>query len=510
MAPRETARAAGRGLLWITSAKLYFILAGYTVQLALPRLFGSAATFGLYSTAMSQAAIVNNVLIAATLQTVSKHVSEDAEHAAARLRQGLRVQLVLGLVLCGLVLALAPLIAELILDDAIEPLLRIASAVVFCYALYAALIGSLNGRQLFRRQAQLDMLFTTLRTIGILGCAAAGLGVVGAMMGFAGAAMVLLVVSLALVGTGTRGHSHVPWKRWLGFMAPLWVYQGFLNGALQIDLSVLKRTVAELAIAQGALADIARHQASSYVGYYKAAQTFAFVPYQLVLSVTFVVFPMVSMAIQGGEHEQARTYIRAAMRFSLLVLVAVAAPIAGAARGVMLLAYQPDYVVGAPALTVLIIGIVMFALFVVAATVLSGSGSPRTAATIAGTSLLVVMLAVHSLVRWVGVGEHTLVAAACGTSAGTAFALAASGVSVFGRFGTFIPILSVLRALCAGALAYASAHFLPHESKLQTLVALAAGAAVYGAALVVTRELGRQDLQAVVTLVRRDSRPPGR
>ena len=38
-----------------------------------------------------------------------------------------------------------------------------------CYALYAALVGSLNGRRMFLHQAGLDITFSTVRTFGILG-----------------------------------------------------------------------------------------------------------------------------------------------------------------------------------------------------------------------------------------------------------------------------------------------------------------------------------------------------
>lgn len=41
-------------------------------------------------------------------------------------------------------------------------------------------------------------------------------------------------------------------------------------------------------------------EVNAMVGVYKAAQTFAFLPYQLLLSVTFVVFPIVNRATLEG------------------------------------------------------------------------------------------------------------------------------------------------------------------------------------------------------------------
>src|SRR3954471_21477672 len=60
--PKE-ARHAGRGVLSIAGAKLYFIVTGYAVQLLLPRFLGTPEAFGLFSTAMNVVSILNNVLI---------------------------------------------------------------------------------------------------------------------------------------------------------------------------------------------------------------------------------------------------------------------------------------------------------------------------------------------------------------------------------------------------------------------------------------------------------------
>ena len=83
---------------------------------------------------------------------------------------------------------------------------------------------------------------------------------------------------------------------------------------------------------------VAGENAQTLVGYYRAAQTFAFVPYQLILSMTFIVFPMVSRALASNDEDAARRTIQGALRFSMLALLAIACPIAGASDGVMRIA----------------------------------------------------------------------------------------------------------------------------------------------------------------------------
>ena len=490
----------------IAGAKAYFIVTSYAVQLLLPRIFGEAKEFGLYSATMSGIAILTNVLIVATIQSVSKFVSEDESRAEVALRQGLRIQALVGGVLALAVFVLAPLIAQALLDDQLTPLLRVASVVVFAYALYAAAVGSLNGRHLFGKQARLDVAFSTLRTTGILGGAALGLGAIGAVAGFATAASIIVTIALLWVGLGKAGKpgEKINRRRWLGFMAPIWTYQICLNGILMIDLQVLKRTATEIALSSAETGQLAVDLANQYVGYYRAAQTFAFVPYQLIISLTFIVFPMISKATSLGNDAAARSTIQHAMRLSLLLLLLVAAPVSGAAEGVMRIAYPDDYLVGAAALEILIFGVAAFSLFAVAATAISGAGKPTLAAGIAGVSLVTVIVANRLLMMRAGLGVELLEAAATGTTIGMAVAMLLSGWVVRSQFGVFIPVATWLRAAVAAGAGYWTASAVPHDSAPTAVLALAAGFAATLAVLAMTRELSAEDWRALRRVVRRD------
>lgn len=248
---KDVTRTAGRGLVSIAFAKVFFIVGSYAVQLVLPRIL-TPESFGLYSSALNVVSILNNVLIVSTVQSVSKFVSENGPRSGSVLRFGLLVQTGVGLVAGSALFLGADGIAQLLYDERLGPLLRIASAVVFSYALYAALVGALNGRHLFQRQASLDMTFSVLRMGGILGAAAMGWGALGAVAGFSAAAVIILLIAIAWVGFGdSHRDAPVTLRRWLVFTAPLWLYHGFLNGLMQIDLALLKRTIAALALEGG-------------------------------------------------------------------------------------------------------------------------------------------------------------------------------------------------------------------------------------------------------------------
>lgn len=499
----SSSRRAGSGAVAIAGAKTYFIVCGYAVQFLLPRFLENKAAFGRFASVMNLASIINNVLVVATIQTVSKFVSEEPSYGDVRLRQGLKGQLWIGLLLCAaLVLGGPSLARDVLLDNALEPLIQTISIVMLAYALYAALVGYLNGMHRFVPQAGLDVTFSTLRTCGILGAAGLGYGALGAMTGFAGAAVAILIVAILVVGLGERGKP-ISWRRWLKFSVPLWMYQIFLNGIMQIDLLVLKRTVAELAMKNHIDAHQAAELASRYVGEYRAAQTFAFVPYQLILAVAFVLFPMVSKASSSGDILATRQTIRSALRFSLIVVLAIAAPVAGAARGVLRLAYPAGYVTAAGALEILAFGIAALALFVIAATALSGSGNPGKSASIAAIALVIVIGLNRIFVRMAGIGNHTLEAAALGTTLGTGFALVLIAIVIRAAYGACLPLPTVARSGLAATLAFWTSHLIPHGHALSSLLALIVGGLVYLGSLASVGEFKRHELHSAVKWLKR-------
>jgi stage V sporulation protein B len=498
----SSAAGTGRGLALITLAKLYFILTGFVVQVGLPRLLGSPTAFGQYSLVMSIASVINNVLIAATVQSVSKRVSEDEALAPARLRQGLKLQLGVGVALALGLVAAAPLLADIAYDAELTRLLRIAAIVPLCYALYAALVGSLNGRRMFLHQAGLDITFSTVRTLAILGAAVLGFGAAGAISGFAFGALTILLVALFVVGIGKPG-PRLPVSTWFAFLLPIVLFQTMLNGTLLLDVWVLNNTVAQLGIEQGLDVAAASERANAYVGLYKAGQNFAFVPYQIILAVTFVVFPLVSRATASGDLDAARKAIHAALRFSAIVLFALAAPISGSAEGLIRLAYGTTFLGGADTLRVLVFGEVGLALFVIIATILSGAGKPAASAWSALVALLVVLVANRTLVRAMGLTDSVLSVAAMATSLGPLAALIVSSVALRSVFGVLPPLATFARCALAACVGFYVAHAIPQQTAWMAPIALIAGGLAYLAGLVLLRELKRADLSDLVTALQK-------
>jgi hypothetical protein len=117
------------------------------------------------------------------------------------------------------------------------------------------------------------------------------------------------------------------------------VYQLALNLVLQSDLLVFKAILARRAVTAAA----SGLAVNDLVGIYKAVQNFAFLPYQLLLAVTFVIFPVVSRATLEGDRDTTARFVAGATRFSLLALGAMLAVLTGLPRGVLRIAYRPPF-----------------------------------------------------------------------------------------------------------------------------------------------------------------------
>lgn len=506
----DAAKGSTRGVAVITLAKVFFMLTGFAQPLLLTRILG-ASGYGVYGSVLNAVSILNNVVVAGSIQAMSRSVTE---HGPGALRKGLALHAALGVFVGGsLALGSDVLGRGLLGDPELPSLLRIAAIVAGNYSVYAALVGALNGRRRFVAQAGLDMTFATLRTGLVIGLGATAWRVTGSIAGFALASAVITLVALVLVlrGGGERDESnahesksatHEPagaWafaKSYLGFFAPVLLYQLALNLVLQADLLVLK---ALLVRREG----LSLERVNELVGVYKSVQNFAFLPYQLLLSVTFVAFPVVSQATLEGDSATMQRFVRNAMRFSAIALGAMLAVLVGLPEGVLRLAYRPEVAVGAGALRTLALGMGGFALAVISTTIVLAK--KRTAA---ATAVMLVMLVAVFAGDAVGIslaptGPGALVGAASGTAAGCLVGCVLAGIYLKKLVGAFVPLGTLVRVAAAVAASAAAVALVPLRGKVVTLGLSAVAVVLYLAVVLLAGEVSAGERAAITGAVRR-------
>ncbi len=504
----ELARKAGRGGIAIAGAKVFFILAGLVQQVALVHVLG-LTVYGHLGLVQSLASVVYNPIVSTGVQGVSRAVAQapDSERQAATRRAVTIHWLAVLPIAVGFFLA-APTIAGLMHAPHFVVPLRIVAAVMLLYGLYAPLIGVVNGHKQFGRQAFLDVLCATLRTVGLIGgawyLAGRGLGVEGALGGFAIAAGVILVVALFVAGTGRRGPGGSSAGEHLAFIRRLFAGQFALNLLFQSDLQLLGRFAAEAA-QQVALP---LTEAGKLAGAYRNAQLFCFLPYQLLLSVTFVLFPLLASAFRDGDRQAVARYVRAGVRLAVVLaglMVSVTASLPGPL--LRLVFGEESARLGAPAMAILSPGLGAFAIFGILTAVLTSLKRERTSAILTLMALALVALLCVLLVRGQPFGGGMLVRTAISTAAGLGLATLLAAVYVWRTARAVVPPATLLRAGLGLGAAVLVARLLPEPGKLMTLVYCALVAAVYLAVLLLSRELRQADLDALRSIGRRERQP---
>ena len=486
----DAAVVAGRGAIFIGFAKIYFMVSGSVQQIVLPRLLATAE-FGAFAVVNSVVSIINNTMVQATIQSVSKFTAEDDARAGDVQRAGLRMQAFLGTAVALALLLGAPLIATFMKAPQYVGLFRIAAAIPFLYAFYAVFVGTANGLRAFRAQATFDVGFSTAKTFLLLGVAVLW-KVAGAFTGFAAAAALILVVAARAMWRPATA-TPFPGRRLVPYMTAVGLYALLLNLALNYDVSLLQHFAATV--------DATR--APALAGAYQALRTLALLPYQALIVITFVIFPLVSRSTFTEDKEATRAYVTQTLRYALLLAGAMGLVLGARPGALLAILYKPEYGVGAAALPVLVAGECCLALLGVGCAILNAAG--RTTATLSFMALTVAVGAGAAavLIPRATPGAPMLLAAATATSLGMASGFVASLVYLRARLGGGLPATTVGRVLAALAAAVLVGRLLPAHGKVLGLATIAAVGLVYLGVIVALGELGPEDKAKVRRILRR-------
>jgi hypothetical protein len=131
---------------------------------------------------------------------LSRYTTADPARADEVKAAGIRMHLMIGLPLAIILAAGAPVVASLMHDPGKAGLIALSMAIIALYAFYTVFVGSANGTRAFHKQAALDVTFATLRAGGIVGAAALGFGVWGAIGAWVAAAAAILVIAAVAIG----------------------------------------------------------------------------------------------------------------------------------------------------------------------------------------------------------------------------------------------------------------------------------------------------------------------
>jgi O-antigen/teichoic acid export membrane protein len=517
------ARHARRGFLFITGAKGWFLVCGTLLNLGLPRLLGDPVQFGDFGLVNTLISVLNAVMVAGVLQAVSKRTSERPETSALVRRSAVRLQTGVGAAVLGLLIAFATPLCDLIFGDpSLAPYLRVAAAVTGLYSVYAALIGVINGLGRFALQAAFDIAFATLKLVFMVGLVVAGYGVQGALGGFAITALIVTLVAYrvtARIVPPPPAEAAAP--PLVGFLVQVMGYVFCVNVLLQADLFVVKQAafapvraaldagdtawlvglVDTHALAPGA--DLAREATSALAGLFKATKNVSLIPYQAVVAIAFVVFPLISRSTFQSDREATGRYVFQAVRTSTLLVFLLSTLIAAGGDTLLDRFFGAAYTVAAPTLLPLLGATAAFAIFYVLANILTAAGHPLDALVLAATAATLELLALHPIVSGSPPGGELLFRAALVVLVANVGVLVLAAIVLARRLRVRMPALTLVRATAASAAALFVASWVPGQGILVIFVRAAVAGVTFLAVAWLSREITRADLALVRSTVSR-------
>ncbi|MBI4854727.1 MAG: oligosaccharide flippase family protein [Acidobacteria bacterium] len=481
-----------QGTIYITAAKLYFIVSSYAIYFVLPRLI-SSDLFGIYGFVISIVSIVNVVLVTGTQQTVSKFVSEDYRKANIIKSKALKIQAVIASTITLIYFLSAPLIAKIFNDPLLIRPLQISALIPMFYSLYAIYVGYLNGQRKFLRQSILDIAYSTLKAVAIIALALATNSVNGAIFGFAIAVIIALMLAPFVSGKSVNQeeNSNFSATTFLRFQSELLGAILLSNLLQRADLILIKKYISADSIT-----------ANKMAGYYTALMTIAGVTYQAIVSVAFVIFPIISKASFEEQKDEVKNYIRQTTKYTLMLMALSATIFSSNARVVLEVLYNKEYAIGATSLTIAAYGLMFFGLIYILTTIISSSGKPRVSL-IVGIITLTVSVSLNILL----IPEYEIIGAALATTIAMFVGVITATIYIHSTFKACFSLKSVTSTFIAAISMYLVNSFLPDtlfslfNGKMNLIfnltIHIAVQTSVYLMALIMTRELTSNEFNLI-------------
>lgn len=453
-AAHDETKKVGRGAVYLTFTKFWFMISGYIIEFALPRVFGMLSVpgmdradvgkrlFGIYKNVNALSSVFNAFVVQGTTQAVSRFSGVNPKEADGVRRAGYLLQAMMGGGIFVILVTLAPWIASKYgnADEYTWPL-RFAAIITLCYAFYAIFMGYMNGTRRFGQQALVDFSFSTLKVIGVVAGGLIGVkvwksangAVSGAMLGFAGSAAIVMFLGWWFCGRAS-GPGKTSVKSLFAFQIFTMMSAGASTWLLRGDQQIF----------QWLMKDRLGDAIDFYAAEYSAAMAFATIPYQAVVSITFVLFPLVS-GTDASDREKMGVYIRQTTRYAAMIATVLVSLFIACPERTIVILYPANFAPAAAPLRILAGGYLAFSVLYIVLAIFTASGRAKM-----NLVLTIIACAVQAGLCIVLSPKYELNGAAISTLTAMMVALLIGEMNLRRSFGRGLPVGPILRILVCG------------------------------------------------------------
>lgn len=152
---------------------------------------------------------------------------------------------------------------------------------------------------------------------------------------------------------------------------------GLAKIILKFSVPVAVTGLSELAIYDVSTFMIGRYMTEKDAGYYGVADPIARLPLIISLSVAAAILPAASEAASLKDKKLLETYVTQSYRYVILTVLPICVGVSIFAEPILGWIFTYEYVYGAGALSILVVGMAFYTLFMVSSSISQGIGHPR-------------------------------------------------------------------------------------------------------------------------------------
>ena len=371
-----------RGSFLILIGNIIFRVGGYIYRFLMASLLGPAS-YGILTITLQFQGIFQVLAAAGLPPAIAKYISEYTaldEEALARqtIYTSLKIMIVLG-IFFGLIMFffVAPWLAFDFFNkpEALLPLQFVGLITPFS-VIVGAFRGSFQGVYkmeyiLATRTVEQVFMIIFATILVLLGLSAAG-AVLGSVIGFAASAVLSVILFLKYMERyipQPKKEHKFPMKEELKLAKKLVFF------AIPVTVTAL----AEMGIYSICTFIMGIFLSSNLIGYFGAADPIARLPLVISISVATTILPASSAAFSTKNQDLLNKYVLSAFKYGMIFVIPMCVGIAMLSGPIMSLVYftRPEYVLGATALSILVVGMTFYSMFAISSSIVQGIGNPR-------------------------------------------------------------------------------------------------------------------------------------
>ncbi len=488
-----------KGSFLILISSLIFRLGGYIYRVLMSRLLGPAG-YGLLGLTLPFQGIFQILSAGGLPPAIAKYVAQHkalGEDQMARqvVYTSLKFMMFLGIFFSMVMFFIAPWLANDVFNtpQAVYPLQAVALITPFS-VIVGAFRGAFQGLYkmeyiVITRAVEQVFMIVFAVVLVMAGFFAAG-AVIGTAIGFAASSLSALIIFRKFLW---RYLPEIDSEHRFNFRQEV----GLMKTLFAFSIPVIITALSEMAIYDIGIFVMGIYMAIQDIGYYTAADPLARLPLVISLSLATAVLPAASEAYALKDRSLLNSYVVQSYRLVILLVLPMCVGIAIFSEPLLELLFGSQFIFGADALSILVIGMSFYTLFIVSSSITQGIGYPRIP-----MYILVGGTIINLILNLILVPLYGIEGAALGTTIAAFIIMVTILYQTFKITRVKLPYLAFGKIILASLAMALIIFFLP-QTILGLIIALIISPVIYIIALLLLRGFEKKDVRLMGKIARR-------